>query len=344
MASRIAAAALVRTGALFAAALAAAPSGASAQDVFKGKDITLYVGSGPGGAYDTYGRLLARHYGRHIPGKPNIVVQNMPGAAGRRMINYIYNVAPKDGTAFATALSTLAFDPLVGEESQFVAQKLTWIGSANKETSTCIFWHASPIRSVEDMKTRTMAVGSSGPSSTDSIYPNLLSYLFGMKFKVIAGYASAPEMSMAIERGELDGRCGLTLSSLQSVNAPWIKDNKVRILMQIALEKNPELKDVPFIFDLARNDEDRQILTLWAAPNQMGRPYFGPPGVLPERADILRRAFDATMKDPAYIADATDMGLGSDAITGEEVDALVKQVYATPKAVVEKAALAAKGR
>jgi len=280
-------AAAVLHDSLYAMAILVGMSGASAQDFFKGKDITLYVGSGPGGAYDTYGRLLARHFGRHVPGNPNVVVQNMPGAAGRRMINYIYNVAPKDGTAFATALSTLAFDPLIGEESQFVAQKLTWIGSANKETSTCILWHASPIRSIDDLRTRTMAVGSSGPSSTDSIYPNVLSYLFGMKFKIVAGYASSPEMSLALERGELDGRCGLTLSSLQSVR---------------------------------------------------------PPGVAPERVDILRRAFDRMVKDRDYVADSTKTGLGTDAITGEDVEALVNQVYATPKDVVAKAAIAARGR
>jgi tripartite-type tricarboxylate transporter receptor subunit TctC len=312
-----------------------------AEEPFKGKEITLHVGSGPGGAYDTYGRLLARHFGRHIPGNPKLIVSNMPGAAGRRMINFIYNVAPNDGRAIGTGLSTLAFDPLMGEASSFVAQKLTWIGSAHRETTACIVWHSSPFHSIEDAKTRTMAVGASGPSSTDSIYPNVLSHLFGMKFKVISGYASSPEMSLAIERGELDGRCGLTWSSLQSVNANWIKDRKVRILLQFALDRNPALKDVPTVLDLARNDEDRQILTLWAAPNTMGRPYFAPPGMASERTDMLRRAFDATMMDPAYIADAEQMGLGVDAITGEDVAKLVDRVYATPKAIVEKAAIAA---
>src|ERR1043166_6387479 len=207
-----------------------------AADDFKGKDITLYVGSGPGGAYDTFGRLLGRHLSRHIPGNPNIVVVNQPGASGRRMINFIYNIAPKDGTAIGTGLSTLAFAPLTGEDSQFDAQKLAWIGSSNREVSTCIMWHQSPIRTIEDAKARPASVGSSGPSSTDSIYPNVLNYLFGTKFKVIAGYASAPEMSLAIERGELDGRCGLTWSSLQSVNAEWIREKKIRIILQFALE------------------------------------------------------------------------------------------------------------
>jgi tripartite-type tricarboxylate transporter receptor subunit TctC len=325
------------------AALTACGS-AGAQDFYKGKDITLYVGSGAGGAYDTYARLIARHYSRHIPGNPNVIVVDMPGASGRKMIGYLYNVAPKDGTAIGTALSTLTFDPLIGEDTQFDAQKLSWIGSATRETTTCIVWHASPIRTIDDVRKQVMTVGSSGPSSTDSIYPNVLNNLFGMKFKVIAGYTSAPLMSMAIEHGELDGRCGLTMSSLHSVNRSWTDEHKVRIILQIAIEKDPQIADVPFIFDLASTAEQRQILTLWAAPNKMGRPFYGPPGVPAERLNILRRAFDAMEKDPAFRADAERSGLGADGITGEEVDALVRQVYATPKDVVAKAAQAAKGK
>ncbi len=214
------------TAATLAIVLTALAAGAAAQDFYQGKTISLYVGSGAGGAYDTYARLIARHYSRHIPGHPNLVVVDMPGAAGRKMIGCLYNVAPRDGTAIGTALSTLYFDPLIGADSTFDATKLGWIGSANKETSTCIVWHASPIRSIEEVRSREMAVGSSGPSSTDSIYPNVMNYLFGMKFKVIAGYTSAPLMSMAIEHGELDGRYGLTLSSLHSVNLSWTRKTR----------------------------------------------------------------------------------------------------------------------
>jgi tripartite-type tricarboxylate transporter receptor subunit TctC len=322
----------------------AMPSSGAAEDFYKGKSITLYVGSGAGGAYDTYARLVARHYSQHIPGNPNIIVVDMPGASGRKMIGYLYNVAPRDGTAIATALSTLTLDPLIGGDTQFDATRLSWIGSANRETSTCIVWHASPIHTIDDVRKQVMTVGSSGPSSTDSIYPNVLNYLFGMKFKVIAGYTSAPLMSMAIEHGELDGRCGLTMSSLHSVNRSWTEQRKVRIILQIAIEKDPQIADVPFIFDLARTAEERQILTLWAAPNKMGRPFYGPPDVPAERLNILRRAFDAMEKDPAFRADAERTGLGADGISGEEVEALVKQVYATPKDVVVRAAQAAKGK
>ena len=337
-------ASVLRGFAVACALTAVVPARGNAQDFFKGKDISLYVGSGAGGAYDTYARLVARHYGRHIPGNPNVVVVDMPGASGRKMMAYLYNVAPRDGTTIGTALSTLTFDPLMGEDSQFDSTKLTWIGSANRETSTCIMWHASPIKGIDDVRSREATVGSSGPSSTDSIYPNVLNYLFGMKFKVISGYTSAPLMSMAIEHGELDGRCGLTMSSLHSVNRSWTDQHKVRIILQIGIDRDPTLPDVPFVLDLARTDEERQILTLWAAPNKMGRPFFAPPEVPPERAAALRRAFDAMEKDPAFLADAEKSGLGAEGITGEAVEALVKQVYAMPKSVVAKAAEAARGR
>lgn len=317
----------------------------SAQESLKGKQITLHVGSGPGGAYDTFARLLSRHLGRHVPGNPTVVVAHMPGASGRRMINFIHNIAPKDGTAIGTGLSTLAFDPLMapGEPSTFDAQKLAWIGSSNKETAACIVWHGSPIRTIEDVRNLSAAVGSSGPSSTDAIYPNVLNYLFGMKFRVVNGYQSAPQMSLAIERGELDGRCGLTWSSLQSVNAEWIRTGKIRIVLQFALEKHPDLTGVPFVFDLAQNDRQRQILALWAAPNQMGRPYFTAPGTPPAVVAMLRRAFAATIRDPGYVADAAKIGVGANPMTGEEVEALVRRVYATPADIVEEAGAAAKG-
>jgi tripartite-type tricarboxylate transporter receptor subunit TctC len=307
------------------------------------KEISLYIGSAPGGPYDAYGRLVARHLGRHWPGHPNVVVQYMPGASGRRVMGYIYNVAPKDGSALATVQRALAFDPLMGVDSSFDSDKVGWLGSANSETNVCIVWHTSPVQTIEDVRTRGMVVGSSGPSSTDSIYPNVLNALHGMKIKVVEGYKAATETHIAMERGEVDGRCGISWDTLQALNADWLRDKKVRILVQIGLDKVAELKDVPSVFDLSTNEEERQIWRLWAAPNKMGRPFFVPPGLPPERLDVLRRAFDATMKDPELIADAARMNLAVDAITGEQVVDLLKQVYATPKAVVEKAALASKG-
>jgi tripartite-type tricarboxylate transporter receptor subunit TctC len=319
-------------------------SPAAAADFYAGKDITLYVGSPVGGPYDAYARLLARHLGRNIPGHPNIVVQNMPGASGRRLMGFMSNLAPKDGTVIAAPQRAVAFDPLLGVDSHFDANAMAWIGSANKETNVCVVWHTSPIQTIEDVKSREMVVGTSGPSSTDAIYPNLMNYLFGMKFKVVTGYKGAPETHLAMERGEVDGRCGISWDTLVSLNADWLRDKKVRLLIQIALVKEPALPDVPWVFDLAKTEEARQILTFWTAPDEMGRPLVVPPDLPAERIALLRRAFDATMQDPMLRADAAAMKLSVESIGGERVQALIRQIYATPQDVVAKAALASKGR
>jgi tripartite-type tricarboxylate transporter receptor subunit TctC len=326
------------------AELATSASVACAQDIFKGREINLYVGSAPGGPYDAYARLVARHLGRHLPGAPSVVVQNMPGASGRRVMGYITNVAPKDGTAIATAQRALPFDPLMGVGAHFDVATITWLGSANSETNVCMAWHTSKVATIEDVRTRGMVVGSSGPSSTDSIYPNVLNALHGMKFKVVEGYKAATETHIAMERGEVDGRCGISWDTLIALNADWLRDKKIRILIQIGLDKVRDLPDVPSVFDIATNEEQRQIWELWAAPNKMGRPFFAPPGMAQDRAALMRSAFDATMADPELRAEAARMNLAVDAIPGAEVAALLKRVYATPKTVVEKAAAASKGR
>jgi len=322
--------------------LLAAASSAVAQD-FKGKDINLYVGSGAGGPYDAYARLLGRHLGKHLPGNPAVVVQNMPGASGRRLISFMTNVAPKDGTAIATIQRGNAFEPLMGG-AHFDVEAIAWIGNVNNETNVCMVWHTSPVNTIEDVRTRGMVVGSSGPASTDSIYPNVLNHLHGMKFKVVEGYKSATEVHIAMERGEAEGRCGISWDTLQALNADWLRDRKIRILVQIGLDRVPELASVPSVFDLAKTEEERQIWALWAAPLKMGRPFFAPPGMAAERVTVLRRAFDAAMNDPELRAEAAKMNLAIAPMTGEQVAQLLRQVYATPNAVVEKAAAASKGR
>jgi len=318
-------------------------STAPAQDIFRGKEINVYVGSGAGGPYDAYARLFARHLGKHLPGNPSTVVQNMPGASGRRLISFMTNVAPKDGTAIAIIQRGNAFEPLMGG-AHFDVEKIAWLGNANNETNVCMVWHTSPIQNIDDVRTRTMVVGSSGPASTDSIYPNVLNALHGMKFKVVEGYKSATETHIAMERGEADGRCGISWDTLQALNADWLRDRKVRILVQIGLDKVPQLAGIPSVFDLSKTEEERQIWALWAAPLKMGRPFFAPPGMSVERINALRRAFDATVADPELRAEAARMNLAVEPSTGEQVAALLRQIYATPKAVVEKAAAASKGR
>ena len=199
----------------------------------------------------------------------------MPGASGRRLMGFIYNLAPKDGTAIAAPQRAVAFDPLLGVDSHFDANAMAWIGSANKETNVCVVWHTSPIRTIEDVKHREMVVGTSGPSSTDAIYPNLMNALFGTRFKVVGGYKGAPETHLAMERGEVDGRCGISWDTLVSLNADWLRDQKVRLLVQIGLAKEPDLSDVPWVFDMASTEEEKQILRFWTAPNRDGPPIGG---------------------------------------------------------------------
>jgi len=203
-------------------------------------------------------------------------------------------------------------------------------------------WHTSPVRSIEEVRSRGMVVGSSGPSSTDSIYHNVLNFLHGMKFKVVEGYKAATETHIAMERGEVDGRCGISWDTLQALNADWLRDRKIRILVQIGLHRT--VPGVPTVFDLAKTEEENQIWTLWAAPNEMGRPFFAPPGMEPARAALMSRAFSATLADAELRAEAAQMNLAVVPISGGEIMELLRRVYATPKPVVEKAAVASKGR
>jgi tripartite-type tricarboxylate transporter receptor subunit TctC len=316
---------------------------AQAQDLYKGKTINLYVGSGEGGPYDAYARLVGRHIGKHLPGNPSVVVQNMPGASGRRLMNFMYSVAPKDGTAIALVTRGVAFDPLMGNEP-FDVQSIAWLGSANDETNVCMVWHTSPIHVIDDLHKYEMVVGTSGPASTDAIYPNVLKSLYGLKFKVVGGYKSATDTHLAMERGEVDGRCGISYDTLVALNSDWLRDKKIRILIQIGLDKVPALGDIPSVFDLAKTEEQRQIWSLWAAPLRMGRPFFAPPGMAADRVALLRRAFDATVADPELRAESAKMNLAVNASTGENIVALLKKVYATPNDVVAKAAAASKGK
>jgi tripartite-type tricarboxylate transporter receptor subunit TctC len=317
-------------------------NGAGAQDFYKGKEVTIYTGSAPGGPYDAYARLIARHLVRNIPGNPNVIVQSMPGASGRRMMGYMQNLAPKDGTVIAAAQRAVPFDPLTEPDSHFEAQKFGWLGSANNETNVCMVWHTSALRTFTDLYSKEMVVGTSGPSSTDAIYPNVMNGLFGTKFKVVTGYKGAAETNIAMERGEVDGRCGISWDTLVSLNEEWLREKKIRLLVQFALDKNPELPEVPSVFDFAKTDEQRQILAFWATPNKMGRPFALPPGTPVDRVALMRSAFEATMKDPQLIAEAAKMKLAVDSIGGEEVIKLIDQIYSLPREVIAKAAQASK--
>jgi tripartite-type tricarboxylate transporter receptor subunit TctC len=331
---------------MFAGMLACGPTAAqqSVAEFYKSKQIDLYIGTPPGGGYDQYGRVLGRYMSRHIPGNPAIVYRNMPAGGGRQAMNHVYNVAPSDGTAFGTTLRNIAFDPLFGEEATRIdAGKLSWIGSLNSEVSVCVAWHTAPFRTVDDLRKGEILMGSSGPTSSDTIQARLLNRIAGTRMRLVHGYKGSIEVHIAMERGEVQGRCGLGWDSIVSRYQHWIKDNKVAVLAQFALRKHPDIPQVTSILDLAQKLEDKQLVDVMLAPLEMGRPFFAPPGVPADRLAALRHAFDATTTDEDFLADVKKQKMELSPLNGEDVAALVKRIYATPPKVVDVAKQIAAG-
>jgi tripartite-type tricarboxylate transporter receptor subunit TctC len=320
--------------------IAAVPAQAQAPAQFyKGKSIELYIGYSVGGAYDLYARTIARHLGKHIPGNPSIVPKNMEGAGSLRLANWLYNVAAKDGTVIATIGRGTAFDPLLGSKAaQFKADKFTWIGSANNEVSICVALKTSGITKLEDVMARELIVGGTGQAADTDQFPRILNGVLGTKFKVVSGYPGGNDVTLAMERGEVKGRCGWSWSSVLATHKSWIDDKSINILVQLSLANHPDLPDVPLAMDMAKTDEQRGIFRLIFARQVMGRPYLAPPGVPGDRAEALRTAFDATMKDPDFLADAAKVQLEVTPVTGAEVEKLVRELHETPKEIAAKAA------
>jgi tripartite-type tricarboxylate transporter receptor subunit TctC len=326
-----------------AAMLALAPiSAAQAQgsaDFYKGKSIDLYIGYSAAGGYDVYARALARHMGRLIPGNPAIVARNMPGAGSLVLANWLYNVAPKDGTAFGMIGRGTGFDPLLGStKAQFEATKFAWIGSMNDEVSVCVAWHTAGIATLEQVKTKELTVGGTGPAADTDQFPKVLNATLGTKFKLVAGYPGGNEIDLAMERGEVMGRCGWSWSSVVATHQHWFDQKKINVLVQLSLSKHADLPQVPLVMDLARTDEERQIFKLVFARQPMGRPFLAPPAVPAERVSILRKAFMDTMKDPDFLTEASRMKLEINPVAGDAVQALVEEVYRTPKAIANAVA------
>lgn len=306
-------------------------------DFYKGKQVTIYVGYSAGGGYDTYARLLGRHIGKHIPGKPSVIVRNMPGAGSVRMANWLYNVGPKDGTAIGAVARGVAFDTLFGMKgSQFDAQKFNWLGSMNNEVSVCVSWATSAIKTFEDVRAKELVVGGTGGSADTDQFPKILNGVLGTKFKIVAGYPGGNEINLAMERGEVGGRCGWSWSSVVSTRGAWLKEKKINILVQLSLSKHPDLKDVPLVTDLARTPEEKAIMKLVFARQVMGRPFVLPPGIPADRLTALRKAFMDTMKDKEFRDQAQRGKLEVEAVSGEEIQKLVDEAYATPKPVVDR--------
>jgi tripartite-type tricarboxylate transporter receptor subunit TctC len=317
-------------------------SAQSVADFYSGKNINVLIGTSTGGGYDLYARTLAHHMGRHIPGNPRLLPQNMPGAGGLRAVNYLYGVAPKDGTAIGHFQPGVMFEPLLGrgaEAGQFEAAKFTWIGSVAKDVSVCAFMASTGIKTWHDMQTRPFIIAATGGGAESDVFPTVLRNMFNLRLNLVIGYPGSAEMNLAMERHEADGRCGWSWTSLLSRNRAMLDTKAINLTLQIALQKDkhPALQDVPLIVDLTDDPQKKAALKLIIARQVMARPFAAPPGIPADRAQALREAFDATMKDAEFLAEMRQLDLEVDPVGGREVEDLIRTVYASSPEVVKLA-------
>jgi tripartite-type tricarboxylate transporter receptor subunit TctC len=303
---------------------------------YRGKQVRLIVGTAPGGGYDLFARIVARHIAAHIPGQPTVIVQNQPAAGGLVMTNQLYALGPKDGTAIGVPINGIPTAPLLQQGAQFDATKLNWLGSTNREPYVAFVWHTAPVQSLIELRTKDLVVGATAPGTTMADFPLVVNDVLGLKFKVVRGYEGTPQINHAIERGEIQGQGGIGWAAVKAQVPQWIAEKKIKVIAQYGLKRHPDLADVPAMLELAANEPDRQALAMLFARAEYGRPYFLPPDVPLDRVMALRHAFDATMKDPAFVADAARLQLDIDPMTGEEVQALVAQLNRTPPAIVTR--------
>ena len=327
---------VVRIGVAAALVLAASNCAWAQADVFAGKTVQMIIGFGAGGGYDTWGRTVARHIGKHLPGKPQVIPQNMPGAGSFVATSHLYNVAPKDGTVLGIIARDAALGPLTGAPgARFDATKLSWIGTPTKETNVCIAFHTAKVKTAQDLFAHELIVGDTGPGTGTRAYPKALNELIGTKFKVVGGFPSSVEVFLAMERGEVEGICE-SLDSVRNKRPDWIAKKTIAVLFQGGVAPDPELKDVPFVLDLARNAEQKEAIEFLYAGQGIGRPFVAPPGLPPDRLKMLRDAFNATMKDAEFLAEAQRSKLDVDPEDGEHLAALIAHIYATPKPIVDR--------
>ena len=321
-------------------AFVASATGARSDDAdfFKGKNITVLIGYAAGGTYDTTARLLARHMGRHIPGNPNIIAQNLPGSGGIKAILNLYSVSPRDGTALGMLARSYAIEPSFNPSiAKYDPARFNPIGSTSKEVSVGVVWHTRGVRSLEDLQTQQITAGATGITDDTGRFPTLIRKLTGSKIKVVTGYPGGNDVTLAMERGEVDARIGWSWGSLKSRSRAWLDEKKVIVLVQIALQKAPDLPDVPLIMDFAKTDVDRKALEMLFSPQISAWPLIAPPEVPKERIAILRQAFDATMKDPAFLADAEKMQIEIDPVSGETMQNVVARIASFDRSVVDRA-------
>ncbi len=302
------------------------------------KDISIAVGFGAGGVYHTMSMLLSRHMGKYMPGQPTMVVKSMPGAGSILAANYLYNVAPKDGSVLGAIGGGTILEPLFrNADAKYDPAKFNWIGSTSSETYTCVGWRASPIESIMDATQREMVSGSTGRGSRTYTYASALNDLLGAKIKIVTGYRGMTDIHLAMERGELDSVCGWGYSSIFSQKPDWLRDNKIRILLQFGYRKNPDIPDVPLVLDLLKSDRDRAAMRLLVLDALIAWPIVAPPGVPAERVADLRKAYVAALADPALLAEARQLQLVIAPVSGEEITAAVRETMATPREIVDHA-------
>jgi tripartite-type tricarboxylate transporter receptor subunit TctC len=316
--------------------LVAAQSGAvHAAEFYRGKQITVVVGFSAGGTYDATARLFARYLGKHLAGNPTVIVRNMPGAGSLVATTNLYNTAPRDGTTLGVIGGGTVLEPLLGNaQAKYDARKFAWIGGRSRDDFLCVVWRNVPVNGIEDVKTRQTVVGATGPGSRTQTFPEALNELIGTKFKIVSGYPGGNEITLALQKGEVEGYCGWAVGSIKQRAPQWLHDGTLKVLAQFTLGK-PDLPNVPVATELAPTEQGRQAIEILSADSVLAWPLMAPPGLPAERVAELRNAFDAMMRDPDLLADAKRQNLDIGAVGGAEMQALIDRLYASPKPVLD---------
>ncbi len=317
-------------------ALSGLACAAGVEDFYRGRNVTLVIGYSVGGGYDAYARLLGRYFGKHIPGNPSIVPEQMTGAGSLRSANFIYSVAAKDGSVFGTFSRSMGISPLV-DKAEFDSRKFTWLGSVTDDNTTCVTWNTSPIKNWDDFLNKPSKFGGEGAGSDPDIWTLLYKNVFGAKAQLVSGYPGTNDVVLAMERGEIDGLCGISWSTIKSRHPEWLTSHSVNIIVQAALKKEPEIASVPLATELTKTPEQLQIIKLLLVSQAMARPFAAPPDIPADRKAALIGAFDATMKDADFLAEAQKLNFDVRPVTAKTIDALLADVYQTPKDVIARA-------
>jgi tripartite-type tricarboxylate transporter receptor subunit TctC len=324
--------------ALYGLASVAPARAESTEDFYRSHPLSIVIGFPPASAYDLYGRAVGRHIGKHIPGNPSVLPVNKPGASSLTAANYLYSIAPKDGSTIGILSRGAPLDPLLSNPgSKLEPRRFTWLGSVGNDVSVCVAWHSAAVKTWDDLLVKDFVVAAAGLSTDTGAFALVLKNLFGARMKIISGYPGGAEISKAIETGEVDGRCGWSWSGVKASKPDWLAEKKINVLVQLGLQRTADLPSVPLITDLAKTDEQRQILKLVFGPQEFAWPFMAPPDLPADRKQVLRAAFDATLTDPEFLEDARKMALDVSPVSGRAIEGLIDELYGTPDDVAAKA-------